>query len=104
MEVHMLSRAKVNLAAGARVRVKTPGRPPEWASWEPCQRTSNSVKKRLRELFFSGDRRVAGTVVYIAGEAMRDQLRAQGRVKVELRDAAGSTVVIVADAGNLIAA
>lgn len=97
----MLGRPKVSLAAGTRVKVKQPGLVPEWSVWDPCQRTSNAVKKRLQTMFFRGDRRVSAEIVYIASESVRQRLRAQGRIKVELRDVAGSSVVILADANNL---
>ena len=97
----MLSRPSVSLGAGARVKVKTPGLVPEWSKWEPCQRTSSSVKRRLQQLFFKGDRRVSASVVYIANESARDRLKANGHTKVELRDAAGCSVVILAETRNL---
>jgi hypothetical protein len=99
----MLSK-KVNLGAGARVRVRTPGPIPTWSKWEPCQRTSNHVKKRLQQMFFKGDRRVEATVQYIGSEHERTKLRSQGRVKIELRDPAGSSVIILAETDNLVAA
>lgn len=94
----------VSLAAGARVKVKTPGPVPEWSTWDDDrQRTSSSVKRRLQQLFFRGDRRIAASVVYIGSESIRDRLKAKQQVKVELRDAAGAAVVILADATNLMA-
>lgn len=94
---------KTGLAAGARVKVKSPGAVPEWSTWDDDQqRTSNSVKKRLQQMFFRGDRRVSGSVVYISSESVRTKLKSSKRVKVELRDAAGATVVVVADETNLV--
>jgi hypothetical protein len=100
----MLTLRRTSLAAGTRVKVKTPGPVPHWSVWDPCQRTSSHVKKRLQGLFFKGDRRVTAEIVYIASESDRDKLKAKGRVKLHLRDAAGSSVTILADANNLAAA
>ena len=97
----MLRSAKANFSAGTRVRLKSPGPVPEWSVWDPCQRTSTSVKRRLQQLFFKGDNRVQAEVAYIANESARDRLRSQGRIKVELRDAAGSTVTVLADADSI---
>lgn len=94
-----------SLAAGTRVKISVPGDIPDWSSWDDDgQRVSNSVKKRLQQLFFRGDRRVCGTVVYIIKESERENLRRNGWVKVEVRDSAGSSVVITADSCNLNAA
>ncbi|WP_320046806.1 hypothetical protein [uncultured Ilyobacter sp.] len=93
------------LGAGTRVKVQEAGPVPEWSSWDDDgHRVSNSVKKRLQQLFFSGDRRVSGQVVYITRESEREKLRRHGRVKVEIRDSAGSSVIITADTTNLRAA
>jgi hypothetical protein len=62
------------------------------------------VKRRIQDQFFKGDRRVQAEVVYIGNESLRDKLRKQERVKIELRDPAGVMVTILADAKNLIAA
>ncbi len=92
-----------SVAAGARVKVKAPGSVPEWSTWDDDhQRTSTSVKKRLQEMFFKGDKRIVGTVVYITSEAVRDRLKAKNQVKVELRDSAGASIIILADAANLV--
>ncbi len=96
--------AKASLGAGARVKVKNPGPVPTWSTWENDQRTSTSVKRRLQQLFFKGDRRITGHVVYIASESQRDRLKSKGKVKVELRDPAGSSVIVLAENDNLIAA
>jgi hypothetical protein len=97
----MLLATQAALPAGGRVRVKAPTSVPEWSVWDPCQRTSTSTKRRLQELFFRGDKRIQGEVVYITSESLRKRLRNQGRTKVELRDSAGASIVIVADAKNL---
>ena len=97
----MLSKTNVSLPAGARVRVKKPGSVPEWSEWDPCQRTSTPVKRRLQQLFFLGDKRIQAEVLYISSEGLRERLRNQGRVRVELRDPAGCSIVILADAENL---
>jgi len=97
----MLGVRKSALSAGAPVRVRTPGPVPEWSEWEPCQRTSTAVKRRLQELFFKGDKRVHAQIIYVGSEAERDRLKLQNRAKVQLRDAAGNTVVAMADLENL---
>ena len=94
-----------SIAAGTRVKVTTPGSVPDWSSWDnDGHRVSNSVKKRLQQLFFIGDRRVSGAVVYIIKESEREKLRRSGWVKVEVRDASGSSVVFTANSENLRAA
>jgi hypothetical protein len=94
-----------SLGAGTRVKIAAPGEVPDWSSWDDDgQRVSNSVKKRLQQLFFRGDRRVCATVVYIIKESEREKLKRNGWVKVEIRDSAGSTVIVTAEAENLHAA
>ncbi len=98
----MKSSAKF-LSAGSRVKVAQPGVVPAWSTWDDDrQRSSPSVKKRLQTLFFKGDRRISSQIVYIGSESMRQKLKKKNQVKVELRDAAGSQIVITADAGNLM--
>ncbi len=93
------------LAAGMRVKVRNPGGVPEWSKWDDDgQRTSNAVKRRLQQLFFRGDRRIAASVVYVSNESLRARLKARKQLKVELRDPAGARIVILADAGNVVAA
>ncbi len=90
------------MAAGTRVKVVESGAVPEWSDWDDDGgRTSTSVKRRLQQLFFRGDRRISAEVVYISNEAQRDKLRNLGRVKVQAKDQAGSMVVFTADAENL---
>jgi hypothetical protein len=98
----MLGSIRTSLGAGTRVRVRQPGPVPEWSVWDPCQRTSTHVKRRLQQAFFKGDRKIQAEVVYIASESLRERLRSANRVKVELRDSAGSSVTVLADAGNLV--
>ncbi len=100
----MLGKPRVSLAAGARVKVKSPGPVPEWSVWDACQRTSTHVKKRLQQAFFAGDKRIQAEVQYIGSESLRDRLRNEGRVRVELRDSAGASIIILADSGNLVSA
>ncbi len=91
------------LSAGSRVRVRKPGPVPEWSKWDDDgQRTSTPVKKRLQQLFFRGDKRVQAEIVYIGNESVRDRLKSKNQVKIELRDPAGASIVIIADAMNLI--
>jgi hypothetical protein len=90
--------------AGARVKVKQPMTVPEWSSWDDDhQRTSTSVKKKLQQQFFKADKRIVASVVYITSESVRERLKAKGHVKVEIRDPAGASVVILAEAASLVA-
>lgn len=101
----MVGMRSLTLAAGTRVKVKSPGTVPQWSVWDDDkQRTSTPVKKRLQQLFFRGDRRISASLVYIGSEALRDRLRARNQVKVEVRDPAGASIIILADATNLTAA
>ncbi len=100
-----MMKSSKHVSAGTRVRVAKPGPVPHWSTWDDDrQRASTAVKKRLQEMFFGQDRRIQAAVVFIGSESQRDELRRKNQVKVELRDAAGSRVVIVADALNLEAA
>ena len=91
-----------HISAGTRVRVAAPGPVPPWSTWESDhQRTSTAVKRRLQQLYFNGDRRVSAEVVFVASEHERDRLRRDQRVKLQLRDAAGSIIVITACAANI---
>ncbi len=90
------------IPAGTRVRVREPGPVPHWSTWDnDNQRTSVPVKKRLQSAFFKGDRKIQAEVVYIGNESERDKLRTQGRVKVQLRDPAGSMIVVTVETANL---
>lgn len=91
------------IAAGTKVRVKDPGDVPEWSKWdEDGGRTSSQVKKRMQALFFRGDRKIVGEVLYIGRESERERLRRKGQIKVRVRDAAGTMLAITADPSNLI--
>jgi hypothetical protein len=93
------------IAAGSTVRIARPGPVPEWSTWdEDGHRTSTHVKKRLQQLFFRGDKRVTASVVFVGNESIRERLKAKKQVKIELRDPAGASVVVLADVTNLIAA
>lgn len=93
------------MAAGTRVRVREAGAVPHWSTWDDDrQRTSNSVKKRLQEMFFGGDRKILGQILFVSSESTRDLLRKKNQVKVEIRNAAGQRLIITADANNLEAA
>lgn len=92
----MLASSKY-IAAGSRVKIKEAVAVPTWSTWDDDgQRTSTPVKKRLQKQFFSADKKIAAEIVYITNESERDKLRNQGRVKVQLRDAAGSLIIITA--------
>jgi hypothetical protein len=90
------------LAVGAKVRVAEPMEVPEWSTWDDDHgRTSSQIKKRLQYLFFQGNSKILGEIVYVAKESDRDKLRRQGRVKVRLRDPSGCMLVITADPTHL---
>lgn len=90
------------LASGTKVRVITPGEPPEWSEWDDDHgRTAPPVKKRMQQMFFRGDRKVSAEIVFVGSESEREEMRRKGRVKVRLREAAGTILVITADAANL---
>jgi len=93
------------MAAGTRVKVNNPGAVPQTSVWDDDgQRTSTSVKKRLQQLFFKGDRRISAQIVYVGSESERERLRRKNQIKVEIRDAAGSCIVITAGTGDVRAA
>lgn len=90
------------VAAGTRVKVRDAGPVPVWCEWEnDGGRTSTPVKKRLQKQFYSGDKRIAAEVIYVGNESERDKLRGLGRVKVQVRDQAGSILVFTAPTDNL---
>jgi hypothetical protein len=93
----------IHFAAGTRVTVSAPMEVPEWSRWDDDRgRVSTPVKKRLQSAFFKGDRKVNAEVLYISREGEREHLRRQGRIKIRARDASGSAVVFVAEAGALV--
>jgi len=90
------------MASGTKVRIIKAMEIPQWSEWDDDGgRSSTQVKKRLQQMFFKGDKRVSGEVIYIAKETDGDRLRRLGRCKVRIRDSSGSCVVITADADNL---
>ncbi len=97
-----MKQAATFISAGSRVKVIRPGPVPVTSKWDDDrQRSSPSVKRRLQALFFKGDSRVSSQIVYIGSESLRQRLKQKKQVKVELRDAAGSSIVITAEADNL---
>lgn len=91
-----------SIPSGTRVRVVNAGPVPQWSTWDDDkQRTSTPNKRRLQQMFFRGDKKISASVVFISSEHERETLKKSGRVKVELRDPAGSMIVITADAANL---
>lgn len=93
------------ISAGTKVRVANAGPVPHLSAWDDDhQRTSTPVKKRLQQLFFKGDRRLHSQVVYVGSESQRDELRRKNMLKVELRDPAGSRIIITAPADNVVPA
>ncbi len=90
------------LAVGTKVKVAEPMDVPDWSKWDDDKgRTSGSVKKRLQSQFFQGNRNIVGEIIYISRESEREKLRKQGRVKVRIRDQAGTNLTITADPGRL---
>lgn len=90
------------MAVGTKVKVAEPMDVPDWSKWEDDKgRTSGPVKKRLQAQFFQGKRNVVGEIVYVAKESERDKLRRDGRVKVRIRDQAGTYLTITADPATL---
>lgn len=94
---------KKHFTAGTKVRVLSPTNSvPHWSTWDDDrQRTSTPVKRKLQSMFFAGDKRVHAAIVYISSESEREALKRKNMVKVELKDPAGSRIVITADMGNL---
>ena len=91
------------LAVGTKVKVAEPMEVPEWSTWDDDKgRTSGSVKKRLQGMFFRGDRKVVGEIVYIAKDSVREKLRRNGQIKVRIKDQSGSMLVITADPAKLV--
>lgn len=93
----MMGASAAHLVSGTRVKVKTPGSVPMHSEWDDDgQRTSTPVKKRLQTQFFAGHKGISGEVVYVGNESERERLRAKGMCKVQIRDQAGSLIVISA--------
>lgn len=90
------------LAGGTKVVVANPGPVPEWSEWDDDGgRTSGSLKKRLQEMFFRGERKITAEIVYVSSESEREALKRKGRVKVRLKEPSGSMLVVTADSTNL---
>lgn len=100
----MMGSAAKSLSAGTRVKVIEPMSVPSESTWDRCERTSTSVKKRLQQMFFNADKRVSAAVVFIAGETERARMKRKELTKIELRDAAGSSIVITAPVNAVKAA
>ena len=91
-----------NFAAGTKVRVAEPTEVPEWSEWDDDGgRISSSVKKRLQQMFFRGDKKLGAEIVYIASEEERERLRRKGQTKVRIRDQSGCAITITADPSKL---
>jgi len=92
-----------HLSVGARVRMSEATDVPGWSKWDDDKgRTSASVKRRLQSMFFQGNRKVVGEVVYVSRESEREALRRLGRVKIRARDPSGSMLTFTADPTRLI--
>lgn len=91
------------LAAGTRVRVKEAGPVPVVSTWDDDHnRTSTSLKRRLQQQFFNGDKKIQAEIVFIGSESERETLKRKNLVKVAIRDPAGSGIVITAESINLM--
>ncbi len=91
-----------HLASGTVVRVVNSGPIPVWTKWDDDRgRTSAQVKRRVMQLFFSGDKRIQAEVVWIPSESARNELTRKGRVKVKCKESSGTTLTFTADATNL---
>lgn len=98
----MMGSAAAHLASGTRVKIKDPGPVPKESSWDDDgQRTSTPVKKRLQTQFFAGHKGIGAEILYIGSESERDRLRMKGLCKVQLKDAAGSLIVVTAPLSHL---
>lgn len=93
-----------HITAGTRVKVIEPMSIPTDSVWDRCERTSNPVKKRMQEMFFKGDKRISATVVFITGETERARMKRKELTKIELRDAAGSSITITTPVTSIKAA
>ncbi len=90
------------LAAGTKVKVVEPTTVPPWSECDDDKgRTSVPTKRRLQQLFFRGDRKIAAEIVYIPNEDERDKLRRLGRIKVRVREPAGSSIAFTAPIDGL---
>ncbi len=94
----------VALGSGTKVKVREPALVPAESIWDDDhQRTSTPVKRKLQEAFFKGDKKILAEVVYVGSDSLRERLKAKGQVKVQLRDPAGSSIVVTAPVGLLCA-
>lgn len=85
------------MASGTAVRVTHAMPVPAWSEWDDDRgRTSGPVKRRLQEMFFRGDPKVRAEIAWIVSESERESLMRKGRVKVKIREASGTTLVITA--------
>ena len=91
-----------HMAAGTKVKVKVPMQVPDWSKWDDDRgRTSSSVKKRMQSKFFGGDSKIIAEVMHISRESEREKLRRKGWIKIKIRDQAGTSLAITADAEKL---
>lgn len=92
------------LAVGTKVRVVEPMEVPETSKWDDDKgRTSSSVKRRMQLQFFQGNPKYTAEIVYVARESEREKLRRKGLVKVRVRDAGGTALVLTAEPHKLSA-
>jgi hypothetical protein len=89
-------------SSGMSVRVKRSGPIPTWSKCDDDRgRTSGAVKRRLQQQFFRGEKRLRAEIAWITSESERDELARKGRVKVKVKESAGTTLVFIAGADNL---
>jgi hypothetical protein len=102
-EAAMTFDMRKHLAVGTKVRVAEPMEVPEYSTWDDDGgRVSSSIKKRIQNLFFRGDRKLAAEIVYISKESERERLRRKGLIKVRIRDKAGCFLTLTADPSTLL--
>lgn len=91
-----------HIASGTAVRVRRSGPVPHWSQWDDDRgRTSGPVKRRLQEQFFRGDPKIRAEIAWITSESERDELARKGRVKVKVKESAGTTLTFTAALDNL---
>ena len=92
-----------HLAVGTKVRVAVAMDVPEWSTWDDDKgRTSASLKKRLQQSFFRGDKKITAEVMYVPKETEREKLRRKGQVKLRIRESSGAMLNITADPEKLV--
>ena len=90
------------LSVGSKVKITAAMFAPQWCIWDDDRgRSSTSTKGKLRQKFFSGDKRLTVEVAYVALESERDKLREAGHTKVRVREPSGAVIVIPVEVATL---